>query len=70
MIPFMYVFCLLAWGLNFIAVKIQGAPVSPAVSLTYRIIGSAIMFVILTLIVRPKGRPSFKDIVSCHFRDM
>ncbi|KXZ17351.1 hypothetical protein AXI59_18155 [Bacillus nakamurai] len=62
MTSFMYVFCLLVWGLNFIAVKIQGTPVSLAVSLTYRIVGSAIMFVILTLIVRPKGRPSCKNI--------
>ncbi|HAB32613.1 MAG TPA: EamA family transporter, partial [Exiguobacterium sp.] len=25
---FMYLFCLIVWGLNFIAVKIQGTPVA------------------------------------------
>lgn len=62
MTVFMYVFCSLIWGLNFIAVKIQGTPVSPEISLTYRLIGSALIFVILACITRPKGFPTRKDI--------
>lgn len=47
MIVFMYVFCLLAWGMNFIAVKVQGTSVSLEVSLTYRLLGAALIFVLL-----------------------
>lgn len=70
---FMYVFCLLAWGLNFIAVKIQGAPVSLEVSLSYRLIGAALMFLVLAGISRPTGRPSREDALplvtfgACNF---
>jgi drug/metabolite transporter (DMT)-like permease len=59
---FMYIFCLLVWGLNFIAVKIQGTPISLEVSLTYRIAGATLLFVTLAIISRPSGRPSRKDI--------
>ncbi|MGH1145433.1 DMT family transporter [Bacillus pseudomycoides] len=59
---FMYIFCLIVWGLNFIAVKIQGTPVSLELSLTYRLVGAALMFIVLMCVVRPNGRPSRKDV--------
>lgn len=62
MTNFMYIFCLLVWGLNFIAVKIQGAPVSLELSLTYRLIMTAGLFFILTLLLRPKKRPKKNDL--------
>ncbi|WP_223555698.1 DMT family transporter [Lysinibacillus sphaericus] len=58
----MYAFCLIVWGLNFIAVKIQGTPVSLELSLTYRLVMTAILFTVLVLILRPKGKPKSKDI--------
>lgn len=58
----MYVFCLIVWGLNFIAVKIQGTPVSLELSLTYRLVMTAILFTVLVLFLRPKGKPKSKDI--------
>ncbi|MFH0068570.1 DMT family transporter [Peribacillus sp. NPDC056705] len=62
MTNFMYIFCLLVWGLNFIAVKIQGTPVSLELSLTYRLGLTAILFFILLCILRPKGKPRKKDV--------
>ncbi|MFE3975321.1 MULTISPECIES: DMT family transporter [unclassified Peribacillus] len=62
MTNFMYIFCLLVWGLNFIAVKIQGTPVSLELSLTYRLSMTAILFFILLCILRPKGKPMKKDV--------
>lgn len=59
---FMYIFCLMVWGLNFIAVKIQGTPVSLEVSLTYRLFGAAFLFIILAIFTRPKGFPKRKDL--------
>lgn len=47
MTSFMYIFCLLVWGLNFIAVKIQGTPVSLEISLTYRLAGACLLFLAL-----------------------
>lgn len=58
----MYAFCLIVWGLNFIAVKIQGTPVSLELSLTYRLVMTAILFTVLVLFLRPKGKPKSKDI--------
>jgi len=58
----MYVFCLIVWGLNFIAVKIQGTPVSLELSLTYRLVMTAILFTVLVLVLKPKGKPKSKDI--------
>ena len=63
MIVFMYIFCLLAWGLNFIVIKIQGTPVSLEVSLTYRLIGSAVIFIFFAFIVRSKMRFIPKDLL-------
>ena len=40
----MYIFCLMVWGLNFIAVKIQGTPVSLEESLAYRLVGACLLF--------------------------
>lgn len=59
---FMYIFCLIVWGLNFIAVKIQGTPVSLELSLTYRLVMTAFLFLILVLFLRPIGMPTRKDI--------
>ena len=59
---FMYIFCLIVWGLNFIAVKIQGTPVSLELSLTYRLVMTAFLFLILVWSLRPRGRPTRKDI--------
>lgn len=62
MTKFMYIFCLIVWGLNFIAVKIQGTPVSLELSLTYRLVMTAFLFLVLVWFLRPKGRPKRKDI--------
>ncbi|CAM3984191.1 DMT family transporter [Mesobacillus zeae] len=62
MTKFMYIFCLIVWGLNFIAVKIQGTPVSLELSLTYRLVITAFLFLVLVWFLRPKGRPTRKDI--------
>lgn len=59
---FMYIFCLIVWGLNFIAVKIQGTPVSLELSLTYRLVMTAFLFLVLVWFLKPKGRPQRKDI--------
>jgi len=58
---FMYVFCLIVWGLNFVAVKIQGTPVSLELSLTYRLMMTALLFLVLMWFLKPKGRPTMKD---------
>ncbi|KWW21766.1 MULTISPECIES: DMT family transporter [Peribacillus] len=62
MTNFMYIFCLVVWGLNFIAVKIQGTPVSLELSLTYRLSLTAVLFLILLCILKPAGKPKKKDI--------
>jgi len=62
MILFMYAFCLIVWGLNFIAVKIQGTPVALEVSLTYRLLGAAAMFLLLAWFTRPQGKPGRADL--------
>ncbi|MCU5332310.1 DMT family transporter [Bacillus wiedmannii] len=61
MIVLMYIFCLVVWGLNFIVVKIQGTPVSLELSLTYRLVGAALMFIVLACVLRPNGKPSRED---------
>ncbi|EEM62361.1 hypothetical protein bthur0008_60580 [Bacillus thuringiensis serovar berliner ATCC 10792] len=58
----MYIFCLIVWGLNFIAVKIQGTPVSLELSLTYRLVMTAFLFLMLVCFLRPNGMPTKKDI--------
>jgi drug/metabolite transporter (DMT)-like permease len=57
---FMYIFCLIVWGLNFIAVKIQGTPVSLELSLTYRLVMTAFLFLMLVFFLRPNGMPKKK----------
>ncbi|KEK24184.1 DMT family transporter [Bacillus gaemokensis] len=59
---FMYIFCLLVWGLNFIAVKIQGTPVSLELSLTYRLIATAFLFWILVGFLKTNKKPTKIDI--------
>lgn len=61
MIIFMYIFCVLAWGLNFIAIKIQGNIVPLEVSLCYRLMAAAAIFFILIAIRRPAGSPQRRD---------
>lgn len=58
----MYIFCLMVWGLNFIAVKIQGTPVSLELSLSYRLVMTAFLFLVLVCFLKPNGRPSTKDL--------
>lgn len=59
---FMYVFCMVVWGLNFIAVKIQGTPISLELSLTYRLMLTALLFFIVILIFKPIKNPTKKDV--------
>ncbi|MFC7370322.1 DMT family transporter [Fictibacillus iocasae] len=56
MTTFLYLFCLIVWGLNFIAVKIQGTPVSLELSLTYRLAATALLFFLLLLFMKPASR--------------
>lgn len=44
----MDVFCLLAWGLNFIAIKVQGHTVALALSLLYCLAATALVFLMFT----------------------
>ncbi len=62
MTNFMYLFCLIVWGLNFIAVKIQGTPVSLELSLTYRLVITALLFLILAWLMKPQGKPQKQDV--------
>jgi len=57
----MYLVCLLAWGLNFIAIKIQGHGVALELSLFYRLAGAFLVFVALTAWFKPAGRPQRQD---------
>jgi drug/metabolite transporter (DMT)-like permease len=59
--PFMYVFCLLAWGLNFIAIKLQGHTVALELSLLYRLTATALVFVVLAYVMKPAQRPQRGD---------
>lgn len=58
---FMYLFCLIVWGLNFIAVKIQGTPVALEVSLTYRLAMTAVLFILFALFVKRTNKPAATD---------
>ncbi|WP_313893272.1 DMT family transporter [Psychrobacillus sp.] len=51
---FMYIACMLIWGLNFIAVKIQGTETSLEASLLYRSIIAFVLFYILLKIKKIK----------------
>lgn len=53
----MYLVCLLAWGLNFIAIKIQGHTVPLELSLLYRLAFTALVFMALTAVLKPSGKP-------------
>lgn len=56
----MYIFCMLIWGLNFIAVKIQGDSLTLEVALLYRSVIALILFSILLLFVLKKM--NFKNV--------
>ncbi|PSL36298.1 EamA-like transporter family protein [Planomicrobium soli] len=51
---FMYIACMFIWGLNFIAVKIQGTETSLEASLLYRSVIAFILFYVLLKISRIK----------------
>jgi len=57
----MYLVCLLAWGLNFIAIKIQGHSVPLEQSLLYRLAFTAIVFIALVTFLKPGSKPGRKD---------
>jgi drug/metabolite transporter (DMT)-like permease len=57
----MYLFCLLAWGLNFIAIKIQGHVVPLELSLLYRLAFTSVVFIVLTVWLKPGGQRQRKD---------
>jgi drug/metabolite transporter (DMT)-like permease len=57
----MYLVCLLAWGLNFIAIKVQGHAVPLELSLLYRLAFTSVVFVVLTATLKPGGKPAPKD---------
>jgi len=57
----MYLVCLLAWGLNFIAIKIQGHTVPLEQSLLYRLAVTAMVFLAVTVILKPGGKPGRRD---------
>lgn len=51
---FMYISCMLIWGLNFIAVKIQGTDAPLEISLLYRSIIALCLFFILFMVQRKR----------------
>jgi drug/metabolite transporter (DMT)-like permease len=57
----MYAFCLLAWGLNFIAIKIQGHSVALEQSLLYRLAATALVFACIVTLRPPSGKPKRAD---------
>lgn len=50
----MYIFCMLIWGLNFIAIKIQGESVSLEVALLYRSVIAFVLFGVLLWALRQR----------------
>ncbi|QIH77044.1 EamA family transporter (plasmid) [Macrococcoides canis] len=64
---FMYLFCLIVWGLNFIAVKIQGDSISLEVSLFYRTIIALLLFGLLLLIKKRKMNTGLNFYAICGF---
>lgn len=69
----MYLFCMFIWGLNFIAVKIQGNSVSLEVALLYRSIIALLLFLALLSLIYKKNdlkNINFLTVVSfglCNF---
>lgn len=69
----MYLFCMFIWGLNFIAVKIQGNSVSLEVALLYRSIIALLLFLALLSLIYKKidlKNINFLTVVSfglCNF---
>lgn len=57
----MYLVCLLAWGLNFIAIKIQGHSVPLELSLLYRLAFTSMVFIALVAILKPGGKAKPMD---------
>ncbi len=62
MTTFMYVFCTLVWGLNFIAVKIQGEDVPLDVSLSYRLWLTFGLFIATAILSRRRLRFERSDL--------
>lgn len=63
---FMYLVCLLAWGLNFIAVKIQGHVVPLELSLLYRLAFTSVVFIMLTAWLKPGGHTRRTTCQTAH----
>ena len=69
----MYIACMLIWGLNFIAVKIQGTEAPLEVSLLYRSIIAFVLFYLLLKVKKikiEKGNINFLTVVGfgiCNF---
>ncbi len=61
MTVFMYAFCAIVWGVNFVVIKIQGTPLNLELSLTYRLGGTVLLFVAFLYLIKPRGRLSRQD---------
>jgi drug/metabolite transporter (DMT)-like permease len=64
MTRFLFLFCTLVWGLNFIAVKIQGNPVPLELSLFYRLAITSFLFILLLFLSRPLYTLKKKDYLT------
>jgi drug/metabolite transporter (DMT)-like permease len=52
---FLYVFCLVVWGLNAVVIRLQGSELVPAEwALAYRLVAAGLVFVGLCVFVKPK----------------
>jgi drug/metabolite transporter (DMT)-like permease len=61
MTKFLFCICTIVWGLNFIAVKIQGNPVPLELSLFYRLAITCILFILLLFLRKPLYTLEKKD---------
>ncbi|MDX8342219.1 DMT family transporter [Rossellomorea sp. YZS02] len=64
MTKLLFGFCTLIWGLNFIAVKIQGEPVPLELSLFYRLIITTLLFALLLFVRKPFYTLEKKDYLT------
>ncbi|MEI2666247.1 DMT family transporter [Rossellomorea sp. LJF3] len=64
MTKLLFGFCTLVWGLNFIAVKIQGDPVPLELSLFFRLIITTLLFLLLIFVRKPFYTLKKKDYLT------
>jgi drug/metabolite transporter (DMT)-like permease len=64
MTKFLFWFCTFVWGMNFIAVKIQGNPVPLELSLFYRLVLTSVLFILLLFWRRPLYTLKKKDYLT------